>query len=229
MTITTPTTTDRRRGPGRHWILAVAAVAAAGGLVFAACSDDPRRAAEGEESARARATAELRGAAAAMQQAGGFRFDATIASGGTTTRVVGHFEAPDRVHQVVTVAGHPTAEAVFIGRQAFVKDPATGTFRNRVQPPPAGTADPRAAFAALAQARGVSREGTTWRFSLPEQAARLLLQGPATGPGLAGDAHVEGGRLKTLAYRSSGPRPVEVSVTYSDVGTAPPVAEPAVA
>ena len=49
------------------------------------------------------------------------------------SKLTGEFQAPDRVHESITLTGKAPVEVVFAGNQAFVKDATTGAWRNRVQ------------------------------------------------------------------------------------------------
>ena len=175
------------------------------------------------------AAKQLASAASAMQQASGYRFDATVGAGAAGVEVAGEFQAPDRLHETVTVAGTPSAEVVFIGPGAFVKDPATGAWRDRVQgqAQPAAT-DVRSAFGALAHAREVSRSSDgTYHFTISAAAARDLVGPNATGT-VAGTAQLDSHGVISLSYRATvGGKPLDFRISYSDIGNAPPVEQPA--
>jgi len=182
-----------------------------------------------ETSSGAAAAKQLSSAAAAMQATSGYRFDAGIGAPGAGVEVAGEFQAPDRLHENITIAGRPSAEVVFIGTNAFAKDPATGLWRNRVQSQtPTTPTDVRAAFGALAKARGVTQAADgTYRFTIPAAATRELVGPNATGT-VAGTAKLLGRDVASLSYHATvGGRPLDFRITYADVGTAPPVAQPA--
>jgi len=164
-----------------------------------------------------------------MQQASGYRFDAIVGANTAGVEVAGEFQAPDRLHETVTVAGQPSAEVVFIGPNAFVKDPATGAWRDRVQAQAQSTAtDVRPAFGALAHARDVSRSSNgTYHFTIPAAAARDLVGPSASGP-VAGTAQLDNHGVISLSYRATvGGKPLDFQISYADIGSATPVEQPA--
>jgi hypothetical protein len=175
------------------------------------------------------AAKQLASAASAMQQASGYRFDATVGANTAGVEVAGEFQAPDRLHETVTVAGKPSAEVVFVGPNAFVKDPATGAWRDRVQGQGQATAtDVRSAFGALAHARDVSRRSDgTYHFTVPAAAASELVGPSATGT-VSGTAQLDNHGVVLLSYRATvGGKPLDFRISYADVGNAPPVEQPA--
>ncbi len=140
--------------------------------------------------------------------------------------LTGEFQAPDRVHENITIGGRPAAEVVFIGSHAFAKDPGTGAWRNRVTAPAGATSDLRAAFATLAHARAVIRRGATYLFSVPAAAATRLI-GRKTATDVPASVRLTGGLIDTLTYTPTvSGRRIPVLVTYTDVNNAPAVAQP---
>jgi hypothetical protein len=171
---------------------------------------------------------QLAAAASAMQQATGYRFDAAVGAKVAAVDVTGEFQAPDRLHETVSVGGRPSAEVVFIGTKAFVKDPATGAWRDRVQGQDASTAtDVRSAFGALGDARDVSRtDDGRYHFTIPAAATRTLVGPNATGT-VRGTATLAGNSVVELSYGATvNGKPVAFRITYSDIGSAPPVEQP---
>lgn len=201
-------------------------------LAAAGCSsaDGSSSRESGESSPSANdpeAAEDLSNAATAMQEVTGYRFDAIVGDAPVQIQLVGEFQAPDRLHETITIAGAPSGAVVFIGADAFVQDPATGTWENRVENTATAVAtDLRSAFTALTNAEGVTRRATTYSFEIPAADARGLVGSDVTGV-VEGSAVIEGGLVTTLVYRATvGGRPVEVRVTYTDIGSAPPVEEP---
>ncbi len=163
-----------------------------------------------------------------MQDAGGYRFEATVAAAGTQVSLTGEFQAPDRVHQIVGVNGEPAVEVVFIGAQVFVRDPATEVWRDQVQSTNASSVDVRRAFAALAEAHAVTRTRDVYQFELTPTATRSLITGASNKPA-RGRARLDNMAISELTYRVQiGGRLVTVTVQYSDIGTSPPVETPPV-
>lgn len=161
-----------------------------------------------------------------MQSASGYRFSALVDVASSRITVTGEFQAPDRIHEVVTSPGGVRAEALLVGTDSFVRDAATGRWHRTAT---ASTAtDPRTAFSVLRQATGVTLAGGRYVFSLPAEAtARLLAGGSSGGPG-SGTAVLAGGVIASLQISlSQAGRPVTVSLQYSSVGSAPPVTAPA--
>ena len=165
-------------------------------------------------------------AAAAMQQVASYRFAATVGTGSSQVVLTGEFQAPDRVHENITLTGKAPVEVVFAGNQAFVKDAASGAWRNRVQASASPTTDVRAAFGALTKADSVSRRGSTYTFQVPAAAALALVGTNATSS-IPAVAALNGNEISTLTYRPTiAGQKLQVSITYSDVNGAPPVSVP---
>jgi hypothetical protein len=165
-------------------------------------------------------------AAAAMQQVASYRFDATVGVGTSQVKLTGEFQAPDRVHESITLTGQAPVEVVFAGNQAFVKDATTGAWRNRVQATAATTTDVRAAFGALTKADSVSRQGSTYAFRVPGDAA-LALVGTNATTSIPAVAALNGNEISTLTYQPTvDGQKLRVSITYTDVNRAPPVSVP---
>ena len=175
--------------------------------------------------------ASLIAATRAMETASSYRFAGSVSVASSTTRVAGEFEAPDRVHELITTPQGATVEVVFAGPQVFVRDRATGRWS-----PERGTgaaaSDPRHAFLMLEQATSVAEtgDGSTFTFALPATAASEFADVSGHAPAATagqGSATVAGGVLSTLRYDIAAPTArVDVLLTYTDVGHAPPVSLP---
>ena len=162
----------------------------------------------GTAPAAGEAAATLRTAARAMRQSPGYRFAAHVVVGPGASDVTGEFQAPDRVHTLLSERG-ATVESVFLGNQAFVRD-RSGRWVDRLQAPAAGT-DPRASFDAVAAATGVTLVGDEYRFTLTGDAARRL----AKASKVQGRARVVGGVVTRLEYDAGT---LHVAIDYRDVG-----------
>lgn len=164
-----------------------------------------------------------------MQAASGYAFTAVVDVGSSRVGVSGEFQAPDRIHEVITSPSGARAEEVLVGSDTFVRDPTTGKWRRSTTP--SSATDPRTAFSVLQQAGGVSRSGERYVFSLPASALRrLLASGSAATAGAGSGAATLGDHAISslqISLTLSG-RPVSLSLQYSAVGTAPPVTAPVV-
>ena len=155
-------------------------------------------------------------------------FAATIGSSPAQVQLHGEFQALDRVHETVVVAGQPAAEVIFLGRNAFVKDPKTGAWRNRVQTAATTSTDVRVAFTALTRAQNITRQGATYRFAVPAAAARALV-GSTPADAIVGSAHLSGEQIDTLTYHATiSGHAITVRIEFTDLNRAPPVEQPAV-
>jgi hypothetical protein len=177
--------------------------------------------------ASAAAARRLDQAASAMRQVAGYRFVATVGTNTSQVQLTGEFEAPDRVHENIDLAGRAPVEVVFAGNQAYVKDAASGAWRNRVQAPATTSTDVRAAFAALTKAQSVKRHGgATYTFDVPADAA-LALVGTTAATSIPGVARTDGNEISTLTYRPTiAGTELQVTITYTDVNRAPAVSVP---
>jgi hypothetical protein len=207
------------------------ALGAAAALVLfaaAACGGGDSSAGPGADASNASVAAahRLARAASAMQQVAGYRFAATVGTTSSEVQLTGEFEAPDRVHENITLAGRPPVEVVFAGNQAFVKDAASGAWRNRVQAPATTSTDVRAAFAALIKAQSVKRRGATYTLAVPADAA-LALVGTTATTSIPAVARIDGNEITTLTYKPTiASTQLQVTITYSDVNRAPAVSVP---
>jgi outer membrane lipoprotein-sorting protein len=203
--------------------LAIAALVA-GGCASSSTQSAPRRAAT---AADPQITRELAGAVDAMRATRSYRFVATVQTDKEATVARGEFQAPDRVHQTITVGDRPAAELVINGARVAVRDPRTGAWRDR-QRGAAAASDPRAAFTTLSQARDVRKDGQTYRFTLSTDAAAALVRGTQVSKGaITGTVVLAGGRISSLDYSVTGKgRTVHVSIVYSEFDAAPPVVVP---
>lgn len=179
--------------------------------------------------AAAPAAQDLKSAVEAMRSTRGYRFVATVQTDKQSTVARGEFEAPDKVHETVSVGDRPVAELVSAGTRVVLRDPKTGAWRTQRATSPGAASDPRAAFAALTQARDVRKEGETYRFTVPKEAGATLVRGTSpSGDALSGTATIVGGRITSLDFTvSGGARTLQVHVVYSEIDAAPPVVVPA--
>jgi hypothetical protein len=163
-----------------------------------------------------------------MRVTRGYRFVATVQSDQQATVARGEFEAPDRVHETISVGDRQAAELVMSGARVVLRDPRTGAWRTQHPAGAGATSDPRAAFVTLSGARDVRRDGTTYRFTLSKEAGAALARGGAVSDGVVtGEAVLAGGRINSLDYTVPGRgRTLHVRVVYTDINTAPPVAVP---
>ena len=218
-----PSTPPRGRRVRRA--LTVGATALLVGAAVAGCGGGGDSAAPASDSTTA-AVRTLDRAAAAMQQVASYRFAATVGTGSSQVALTGEFQAPDRVHENITLTGKAPVEVVFAGNQAFVKDAASGAWRNRVQASASPTTDVRAAFGALTKADAVSRRGSTYTFQVPAESALALVGTNATSS-IPAVAALSGNEISTLTYQPTiAGQKLQVSITYSDVNGAPPVSVP---
>jgi hypothetical protein len=173
-----------------------------------------------------------------MAGAGSYRFTGSITVGSSSTQVAGEFQAPDRVHELITTAIGQTIEVVFAGGKTYVHDQTSG--RWSVGPsaslagPSAGSSaggDPRGAFLVLQEATDVtaSTDGGGVQFSLlPDAAARIAtLPHQAGSVAVRGRAVLSGAELSSLSFSvRAGNEQLAVMLGYSDVGHGPAVTVP---
>jgi hypothetical protein len=155
-----------------------------------------------------------------MQRLHGYRFEGDVVTGTQTAHLIGEFQAPDRVHQLVTTPAG-TIEVVLIGAKAYRRVAPSGAWE---QVAGATSGDPRAAFATLAKAASKASGPGTYAFSLTGEDAKVLA-GAATD--LSGTATVTTGHITDLQYRTTAATAVNVHLTYKDFNAAPPVTAPA--
>jgi len=198
-------------------------------LALAGCgsSSPPSRASTPSTGASVRDLSTLEAAATTMEGVPGYRFTATVVVATETTRVVGVFQAPDRVQETIDAPGATPVEVVFTGSLAFVRQAGGKWFRPTTPLSPAQS-DPRAAFGALSGAQDVTYVAGWYQFKLSASAAAQLLQagnGPV-GSG-TGRAHLSGSGIDGLELNLvRAGRVADISLEYSDVGSAPPVTQP---
>lgn len=184
----------------------------------------------GGDSDNPAATKALTDATRKMQQAPSYSFDATITVGQTKTNVKGEFQAPDRLHQVVTAPGAAIVEIISVGSQVFVKDPTTGMWHNQPGSAQQGSIDPRAAFEALAKATNIDEEYGLYEFELTGEAARIAPGASGKkGEKAKGTAKLAGKRVSMLELRAPGNNPIVMRISYANFGSATPVEPPVVA
>jgi hypothetical protein len=161
-----------------------------------------------------------------MQQVASYRFHAAVGTGTSQVVLDGEFQAPDRVHETVTLVGRTPVEVVFAGDRAFVKD-AAGTWHDTSAAASSPSTDVRTAFGALTDAATVSRRGATYSFRVPARAALALVGTTATGA-IPAVATLDGNEIAALTYRPTiaGHR-VDVGINYTEVNRAPAVSVPA--
>ncbi len=183
-------------------------------------------------AAGASSLAELKVAAQAMSKAQNFTFAGTVTTAGSSTPLSGQFQAPDVVAlQLTTGLGVPI-NVLFVGSKSYVKS-STGAWQRKVTSG-SGTSDPRAAFAVLDQATGVTAvkgaDGqVTYQFTLPASAAAKIVQGISTGPkkSLSGTVVVKSGLISDLAIKSGDQgKAINAEISYSAIGTSPSIAIP---
>jgi hypothetical protein len=172
-----------------------------------------------------------------MAEAGSYRFTGSITVGASATKVSGEFQAPDRLHELITTAQGQMVEVVFVGGRAFIHDRASG--RWTIGTTPAGSAaapsagnDPRTAFLMLQGATNISAspDGGTMQFSLKPDVAAQIVRLPSSGTPVVGSgtAVLSGGDLSSLSFSvRSGAQQLAVVLGYSDVGHGPAVSVPA--
>jgi len=159
-----------------------------------------------------------------MQQSPGYRFSAGITTAGTSVKIAGEFQAPDRVHEVVQIGTATPSELVMIGTQVYAKD-ASGTWRSTTAAA-SGASDVRATFAALQTADHVQHHGHTLTFHLPPTAAQHLAGASTTG-GLTGSATLAATGISQLRYRArTGGHEIAVNIDYTITNPAPTVSAP---
>lgn len=196
-----------------------AAALGVAGLVVSACSS-------GSGSSGARDADRFRAAARAMSKAPGYRFRAEVGSGATVVKVQGEFAQPDRVHETITRPDGSAVELVFIGAKGYAKDPTTGRWINSATATGQSSTDPRSAFGALVSAQDIRRDQQRYRFVLTGQPAQAL--GGSGVTRLEGTATLGGTYITDLTLSATAPRPLSLRLSYTDVGKAPPVTNPAV-
>jgi hypothetical protein len=109
-----------------------------------------------------------------MQQSPGYTFRASIRSAGSTVRIKGEYQAPDRIHQKVRIGSGGPTEVAMIGTQVYERG-TDGAWHQTSSS--GGTAtDPSTNFGVLANARNVSRG----RCALPAASARRKAHGAVT-------------------------------------------------
>lgn len=203
---------------------ASAALAACGG---SAAAGGPRtgQSSPSSQTPQSASAAALQDAARAMEVAPSYTFAGVVDVPPEAVRVNGEFQAPDRIHEMLTPPNGVGAEVVLVGTETFVRTAPAGVWRRSTT---ASTiTDPRTAFSVLLDAQSVSGSGGTYRFKLSSAAAHRLVAGTAPpGPG-SGVALVVGDRIVTLRIDiSAGGKPVTLSLNYAAIGTGPPVTVP---
>lgn len=174
---------------------------------------------------------ELAKAATTMQSLESFRFAAKVSAGADRVQIVGEYQAPDRVRQTITLNTSTPFEVVFIGTQGFVKDPASAVWKASTFPA-SGVAAPTDAFAALAAATDVERDGDTYEFRLEGDPATELLSFASSAKAtsatelatVTGTAVITDGQISRLSVES--PSGIRLDITYSDPGAVPPIEPP---
>ena len=158
----------------------------------------------------------------AMQTATSYEFSGRVTIGIEVLNIAGRFAAPDRVDETLQLVGGPPIERVGVGTVTYQRGP----FGWRSVASPGPTGDPRAVFAALAAATGLSRQGSTYAFSVSGAAASQLVPGAGSGTVVTGSASIANGWVQSLTYRSTAGAGTSVALTCSAVGTAPQVTTP---
>lgn len=201
----------------------------AAALAAAGCASSHPSAQRSDGARDVLAVRDINRAVDAMRASNGYRFVATVQTDKQATVARGEFQAPDRVHETITVGDRPVAELVSTGTRVVVRDPRTGAWRTQPAATAGTTSDPRAAFAAITKASDMRKDGASYRFRLPKDVGATLVRGTdVSGGEVTGAATIVGGRIASLDFTvSGGGRTLRVNVVYSDVDAAPPVAVPA--
>ena len=226
-----PNQGSRGRVVGRNaFVLGLLCVVAAG---VSACGEGSSATTTTTTSAAgASSLAEMKVAAHAMSKAQNFTLAGTVTTAGSSTPLSGQFQAPDVVALQITGALGVPINVLFVGSKSYVKS-STGAWQRKITSG-SGTSDPRAAFAVLDQATGVTAvQGAdgqvTYRFTLPASAAAKIVQGVSTGPekSLSGTVVVKSGLITDLAIKSGDQgKDINAEISYSAIGTSPPIAIP---
>jgi hypothetical protein len=166
----------------------------------------------------------LRQAATAMETASSYRFVGDVKVGGRPITISGEFSAPDRLHEILTLAGATTIERVAIGPSAYQRNATTWQAVTGAT----STGDPRQTFAALAQATKVTPQGSGFAFELAGPAAASLVSGGVATSTVTGTVTITNGSITDVAYRSAVASGTTVHFAYSAIGTTPPVTAPKV-
>ena len=207
--------------------MAVAALALVA-ITVSACGGSPST--NAPPARRSPATVILRSAGRAMARAANFTFAATVVTHGTTTKVHGQFQAPDRDHLIVSNAGGVATELLLVGTKAFIRA-ADGSWQS--QPSAAAApSDPRGAFGILTSATDVraaakQADGTRYRFVVPASAARVIVQSDKAGPAtsLTGTALVTANSIADLTLTDPGGT-FAADIAYSAIGLTSPIPVP---
>jgi len=169
--------------------------------------------------------AALRAAAAAMQSLASYSFAGDVTTGGQKVTVAGEFSAPDHLHELLTIGPAAPVELVLIGTTEYQRAAPGSPWSSSAAA--AGTSsDPRATFAALAQATTVIAKGSAYDFELAGANAAALVAGSAQQASVAGTATVTAGQITDLTYQSATGS-TTVHFAYSAFGTTPAVTAPA--
>lgn len=152
-------------------------------------------------------------AARTMQTTSAYRFTARVSAAGSTTTIAGEYQAPDRIHEVITPPRGRPVEATFGGK-------AQGSGNANSQ------ADPREAFAVLAQATNVKAahlkvaNGSSYTFDLPTAASAKLLSTTQSVKAARGQATIGRAGIVHLSFHFvQGSHLVDVAIDYRDIGS----------
>jgi hypothetical protein len=156
-----------------------------------------------------------------MERAANFSFVATVHASNGSTKLDGQFDAPDREDVHFQAPNGTTSEVLFVGTKAYQKG-ADGTWRDALGGP-AQPSDPRSAFSALLTARYTAPHAGEHPCTLsPAQAAAIV-----RGSGGTGTVHcavwLDGTHVSALQLNATN---FDATITYSAVGTTPPVPQP---
>ena len=155
-----------------------------------------------------------------MEAASSYRFVGDVKVGGHEINITGEFSAPDRLHEILTVAGGTPIERVAIGPSAYQRNATTWQTVSGAT----STGDPRQTFAALAQATKVTPQASGFAFELAGPAVASLVSGGVAANSVTGTVTVSNGSITDVAYRSAVASGTTVHFAYSAIGTTPPVA-----
>jgi hypothetical protein len=166
-----------------------------------------------------------------MAGAGSYRFTGSVTVGSSSTTVNGEFQAPDRVHELISTSAGQTIEVEFAGGKTYVRDRTSRRWTVGTVPGPSSGGDPRTAFSVLQEASDVttSADGGGVKFSLlPDAAARIATLPHQAGPvAVTGRAVLSGADLSSLSFSVlAGNEQLALVLGYSDVGHGPAVTVP---
>jgi hypothetical protein len=156
-----------------------------------------------------------------MERAPNFAFTASVTTAGGTTNLLGNFNAPDREDLHLQAPNGTASEVLFVGTKAYLKSP-DGSWRDALGGS-SRSSDPRSAFAALLTARFGPAHGTTYPCTMSASEASAIAKGPAQAGPISCAVALDGTTVSALRLRAHH---FNATITYSGVGTTPPVPQP---